>query len=204
MRWTGRHGEYVADWPVNVVEPGHLPPPEALRDLKLDELIEILSSTRPLHTAVAHVLQKRAKQIASDVQLDPHKRVNTETFLLRRTKRVAVALEHLRQRLERPVMNVEAIDWRLRGPVGPMAMAAAFRREARTEDESLFFLAELALTLQRVRVGEAGRGGLAPHAIRERLRALISEIEALASPLLKQNGSAISRYAREAFRKATE
>nr|MBA3241819.1 hypothetical protein [Acidobacteriota bacterium] len=203
VQWQGSGAEYAADWPVNVVELSHLPPPEELRNLKLDELIEILSSTRPLHIATAHVLRKRAKHSAVDIQLDPHKRVNTETFLLRRTKRVAIALERLRQRLERPVMNVEALEWRLRGPVGPRAMAAAFRREAVTEAESLFFLAELALTLSRVSVHETARGGLSPRQIEESIRASISEVEELASPLLDPADSAIGAYAREAFRKAT-
>ncbi|HEX8140664.1 MAG TPA: hypothetical protein VF544_24065 [Pyrinomonadaceae bacterium] len=202
VEWQGRKGEYSADWPVNVVEPGHLPPPEALRDLKLEELIEILSSTRPLHSAAAHVLRKRLKHTAGDIQLDPHKRVNTETFLLRRTKRVAIALERLRLRLERPVMNVEALDWRLKGPVGPMAVADAFGREARTADESLFFLAELALMLSRVRVEKTASGGLPQHVVRKRIRLLISEIEELVSPLLDPEGSALKNYVREALRRA--
>lgn len=202
VEWRGGGAEFATDWPVNVVELGQLPPPDELRNLKLEELIEILSSTRPLHVAAAHVLRKRAKHVATDIQLDPHKRVNTETFLLRRTKRVAVALERLRQRLERPVMNVEALDWRLRGPVGPMAIAAAFRREAATEVEGLFFLAELALTLSRVCPKEAARGGLSPSQVEERLRASIAEVEEFAAPLLSPADSAIGGYAREAFRKA--
>lgn len=201
VQWQGGGAEHAADWPVNVVDLVHLPPPEELRNLKLEELIEILSSTRPLHVAAAHVLRKRAKHTAVDLQFDPHKRINTET-LLRRTKRVAVALERLRQRLERPVMNVEALDWRLRGPVGPMAIAAAFRREAATEEESLFFLAELALTLGRVRVEEVARGGLSPSQIEMRLRTSISEVEELASPLFGSADSTIGGYAREAFKKA--
>lgn len=205
VQWQGSKAEHTADWPVNVVELAHLPPPEELRNLKLEELIAILSSTRPLHVAAAQVLHRRAKHTATaatDIHLDPHKRVNTETFLLRRTKRVAVALERLRQRLERPVMNIEALDWRLRSPVGPAAIAAAFRREAATEEEGLFFLAELALTLSRVRVEDAARGGLSTHLVEERLRASISEVEELASSLFGQTDSAISSYAREAFRKA--
>lgn len=203
VQWQGAGDAYAADWPVNVTELANLPPPEELRNLKLEELIEILSSTRPLHVAAAHVLRRRKRHTAPDIQLDPHKRINTETFLLRRTKRVAVALERLRQRLERPVMNVEAFDWRLRGPVGPMAMAAAFRREAHSEEESLFFLAELALTLSRVSVQKAAQGGLSQRQLRERLRASVVEIEELASPLFGSGNSAVARYVKEAFRKAT-
>jgi hypothetical protein len=148
------------------------------------------------------VLRKGKRHTGPDIQIDPHKRINTETFLLRRTRRVAVALERLRQRLERPVMNVEAFDWRLRGPVGPMAIAAAFRREALSEEESLFFLAELALTLSRVSVRKAAQGGLSQQQLRERLRETVAEIEELASPLFGPGDSAVRRYVKEAFRKA--
>lgn len=203
VQWQGAGAEYAADWPVNVTELANLPPPEELRNLKLEELIEILSSIRPLHVAAAHVLKRRNRHKTSDIQLDPHKRINTETFLLRRTKRVAVALERLRQRLERPVMNVEAFDWRLRGPVGPMALAAAFRREAHSEEESLFFLAELALTLSRVSVQKAALGGLSQRQLQERLSASVVEIEELASPLFGAGNSAVTRYVKAAFRKAT-
>jgi hypothetical protein len=116
---------------------------------------------------------------------------------------VAVALERLRQRLERPVMNPEAFDWRLRGPVGPMALASAFRHEANSEDESLFFLAELALTLSRVSVQKAAQGGLSQRQLSERLRESVAEIEELASPLFGPGDSAVGRYVKEAFRKAT-
>lgn len=203
VQWQGAGDEYAADWPVNVMELANLPPPEELRNLKLEELIEILSSTRPLHVAAAHVLRRRKRLSASDIQADPHKRINTETFLLRRTKRVAVALERLRQRLERPVMNVEAFDWRLRGPVGPMAMAAAFRHEAHSGEESLFFLAELALALSRVSVQKAAQGGLSQRQLQERLRASVLEIEELTSPLFGSGDSAVARYVKEALRKAT-
>jgi hypothetical protein len=202
VQWQGAGDEYAADWPVNVTELANLPPPEELRNLKLEELIEILSSTRPLHVSAAHVLRKRKKHTTTDLQLDPHKRIKTET-LLRRTKRVAVALERLRERLERPVMNVEAFDWRLRGPVGPMAVASAFRHEAVSEEESLFFLAELALTLSRVSVQKAAQGGLSQQQLRDRLGSAVAEIEELASPLFGPGDSAVRRYVKEAFRKAT-
>lgn len=202
VQWQGTGAEHAADWPVNVTELANLPPPEELRNLKLEELIEILSSTRPLHVTAAHVLRKGKRHTGPDIQIDPHKRINTETFLLRRTRRVAVALERLRQRLERPVMNVEAFDWRLRGPVGPMAIAAAFRREALSEEESLFFLAELALTLSRVSVRKAAQGGLSQQQLREGLRETVAEIEELASPLFGPGDSAVRRYVKEAFRKA--
>jgi hypothetical protein len=187
---------------VNVVEPASLPAPEVLRDLTLDSLVDILGSTRPLHLAVAHVLKKRARQQSTDIELDPHRRVNTETFLLRRTRRVALALERLRERLERPAFSVDALDWRLKGPVGPLALATAFRRDARTSSEARFFLAELGLTLGRVRVDRVAEGGLSSKIISERIGILIDEVENLASSLDGTDSPVIEGYVRDAFEAA--
>jgi hypothetical protein len=124
-------------------------------------LVEVLGSTRPLPQAVDDVLRKRKRvPVPDDSPLNPLKRVNTEAYLLRRTKRVALALDRLRERLERPVLSREALDWRLQGPIGPAALARAFLREASQPGEAAFFLAELALSLKRVNPGLAAEGGL--------------------------------------------
>lgn len=205
VQWADSGGEWSAGWPVNVVDPATLPPPEALRYLTLDELVEILSTTRPLHTAVLEVVRRRTqKSIGAEDShlrnlLDPHRRVSTETFLLRRTKRVGRALEHLRERLERPAASREAFEWRLGGPVGPLALAKAFRLEARTEAEAKFFLAEIALTLRRVRTAEAAKGGLLESTARELLDRYVNEIREIAKLLSGDARSAIARYAAAAF-----
>lgn len=190
---------YAAPWPVNVLDPTALPVPDELASLNLEELIQVLSSTRPLHVAVVQALQRRARNHSNkDLQLDPHKRVNTETFLLRRTKRVALALERLRERLEKPVLTREAFEWRLRGPIGPLALANAFRKEARNPSEAAFFLAELALTLKRVNASRAAEGGLKVNAIRDSLAACLVDIRKLL-PQLRAKPTPIDRYVRRAF-----
>lgn len=199
VSWTRDDLEYAADWPVNVSEPALLSPPDALRDLTLEELVEVLASTRPLHIAVVQVLQKRRGQPKRDIELDPHKRVNTETFLLRRTKRVAQALEQLRLRLERPAINADGFDWRLRGPVGALALANAMTKDARSANEARFFLAELALALHRVRPDETARGGLSADVIREQLRSCIAEIEVLARSKSDSRETALDRYIEATF-----
>jgi hypothetical protein len=199
VSWTHDSLEHVADWPVNVTEPALLPPPDALRDLTLEELVEVLASTRPLHLAVVQVLQKRRSHPKRDIELDPHKRVNTETFLLRRTKRVAQALEQLRLRLERPAINADGFDWRLRGPVGALALANAMTKEARSQGEGRFFLAELALALHRVRPEETSRGGLSVDVILAQLRTCILEIGSLARSLGDAGQTALDRYVEETF-----
>jgi hypothetical protein len=202
LRVTWDPEGHTADWPVNVVDLRTLPPPDALRNLTLEELLDVLASTRPLHQAVVDVLGKRGRRKTSDVELDPHKRVNTTTFLLQRTKRVALALERLRERLERPVGSVEALDWRLHGPIGPSALAEAFRKDARSPDEARFFMAELALALKRVRVEEGSRGGVEAGFIRNRLAATITHLAELAAHTQGANGLAMDRYMTEAFSEA--
>jgi hypothetical protein len=170
--------------------------------LTLETLLDILASTRPLHKAVVEALGKRRCRKSSDVELDPHKRVNTATFLLQRTKRVAMALERLRERLERPVGSVEALDWRLHGPIGPRALADAFRRDARSADEARFFLAELALALKRVRVDQGARGGVEASVIGKRLVASIADLEEQVASVQGANGVAMEHYITEAFAEA--
>jgi hypothetical protein len=207
VEWEDERGAFGADWPVNVLEPSSLPPPEVLRDLTLDQLIEVLASARPLHVAVVEAVRRRARQSATDSDrelyrlLDPHKRINPVT-LLRRTKRVALALERLRERLERPVLSQDALEWRLGGPVGPLALARAFEGEAESPVEARFLLAELALTLSRVRVSEAARGGLGEPAIRAALRRHIGEIETRVLEISAVTDTAIGRYVAEALREA--
>lgn len=201
-RSAGKAESFTASWPVNVLDLAALPPPDKLASLSLEELIRVLSSTRPLHVAVVQALQRRLRQRSNgDGQLDPHRRVNTETFLLRRTKRVALALERLRERLEKPALTREAFEWRLRGPVGPLALANAFCKEARNVSETAFFLAELALTLKRVHAARAAEGGLKVAAIQASLAACMADIRALL-PALQSNHSPIDRYVKRVFAEA--
>jgi hypothetical protein len=61
-----------------------LPPPEDLRHLSLDTLVEILGSGRPLHEAVLAAKRKALALTATpegpETAIDPHRRVRTETF----------------------------------------------------------------------------------------------------------------------------
>jgi hypothetical protein len=202
VEWESGEDSHVAGWPINVIEPALLLPPEALRGLSLEELMGILSSSHPLHIAVIQALNRRISRSSAELYLDPHRRVNMEAFLLQRTRRVALALERLRERLERPVVNMDSLDWRLRGPVGPLALAEAFRREARAPGEARFFLAELALVLKRIRAERAAAGGLSQKAIRERILEFIIEIERMAESIGSGGGALMDRYIMESFQEA--
>ena len=143
VNWRGSGS--CAWWPVNILTSAALPPPAELKDLSLDVLIEILTSAKPLYQTLERWLRRRKQDKIHEegISLDPHKRVDTSSFLLQRTRRVSDALTGLRQRLERPVVSQQALEWRIRGPVGVMALAQAVGKEARSEQERCFPLTEL-------------------------------------------------------------
>lgn len=204
VSWKHGSGIAVATWPVNVSNPASLPPPEELTGLSLEELLAILSSTRPIHDAVSHVLQKRRLTAAAiDIELDPLTRLDSQATLLRRTKRVAIALDRLRERLERPALSKDAFEWRLRGPIGPITLADAFIKEATLPGEAKFYLAELALALSRVRPSYPAAGGLSVSIITELITGVVSELETESRALVSSSDTRLlDGYAKEAFAEA--
>lgn len=148
VQWRDEErGECIAHWIVNVADMSALPPPDELGSLSLAELMEILTSARPMHEVVMRILERRQKKAAHGamVEVDPHKKVDTSQFLLRRMRRVAQALEGMRERLQQPVGSAEALRWRLRGPIGPIALAKRLAEE--DPDGAAFMIAEVAITL---------------------------------------------------------
>ena len=164
VRWRdAERGECAAHWIVNVADMSFLPAPEELGSLSLAELMEILTSARPMHEVVTRILDRRKKRpaLGAPVEVEPHKKVDTSQFLLRRMRRVAQALEGMRERLQQPVGSAEALRWRLHGPIGPMALAN--RLSAEDPDGAAFMIAEVATTLRGVSWRPAG--SLHRHAI---------------------------------------
>jgi hypothetical protein len=180
VRWAGSVGS--AWWPVNALTSNALPPPAELKNLPLEVLINILSSARPLHRVLGEYLRRRAREKAGDTTdkpvVDPHKRVDTSRFLLQRTRRTSWALNALRGRLERPAVTLEFLRWRLRGPVGVLALAKALEREAQSDEEKAFLISELVLELARVQP-QAKPGCLPPAQHLAEIRALIPELKSL-------------------------
>jgi hypothetical protein len=179
VRWQdAERREYTAPWVVNVADMSALPPPDELGSLSLAELIEILTSARPLHEVVLRLLQRRDSQKASGatIEIDPHKKVDTSQFLLRRMRRVAQALEGMRERLQQPVSSLEALRWRLRGPIGPVALAK--RLSAEDPEGAAFMIAEVAATLRSAVWRPLG--ALRPAAIRSEVATIIQSLHELA------------------------
>lgn len=161
-------------WPVNVESLQSLPPPEELKSLSLELLIEILTSARPLHEVLrGHLKHKKSTGAlpTPDILIDPHKKVDTSRFLLQRTRKISWALSSLRVRLERPVVTEEALHWRFYGPVGVQAFIDALLKECHGREEKTFLLSELALELDRVNP-RTGPGCLPE----KRIKAVIKEL----------------------------
>jgi len=142
--------ECRAPWIVNVADMRSLPPPEELESLSLAELIEILTSARPLHEVMDRILKRREEKTApaKNPEVDPHKKVDTTHFLLRRMRRVAQALEGMRNRLQQPAGSLDALRWRLSGPIGPIALAKRLADE--DPEGAAFMIAEVASTLRSI------------------------------------------------------
>ena len=201
VRWADSNG--CAWWPVNVACGNVLPAPEQLRTLDLEDLVEILTASAPLHKALDRLLRRKKRGEGKDhEEIDPHRRVDTSQFLLQRTRRITWALAALRQRIEQPVPSQEALNWRLNGPVGVMALATAIIREARSTQEKCFLLAELALELARVSPVSAP-GCLPRKEIRTALRLVIRQLRAEGLQSALGTGS-IRKYAARAFKEAVQ
>jgi hypothetical protein len=198
VRWTGSNG--AAWWPVNVLNGNTLPPPEGLKSLPLEVLINILSSARPLNRVLGDYLRRKEREkslAANQTVIDPHKRVDTSRFLLQRTRRISSALSALRERLERPAATMEILEWRLRGPVGVMAFAKALVREEnppneKSPEERAFLITELVLELARVHP-QTSEGCVPVERHIAAIRGIIPEVK----QLLPENESGIPNNLRE-------
>lgn len=202
VKWDNLEGK--AWWPVNISSTSSLPPPDELKNLPLEILIDILTSARPLHKALGTYLKKRKSGNNGgliSLIINPHDKVDTSQFLLQRTRRVSWALQGLRVRLERPVISEESLQWRMRGPVGVKALADALIREAHSEEEKAFLISELALEILRVHPHES-LDCLPADRIRAEIRALASELGKLI-PIDSLSDGNLKSYVRKVFERIT-
>lgn len=185
-------------WPVNVASTAALPPPSELKDLPLEVLIDILTAARPLHIVIGPGPTRGERDESKSESVDPHKQVDTTQFLLQRTRRISWALKALGERLERPVSTEQALDWRLRGPVGVMAVAEAVKREARSEEEQAFLISELALEMARVKPGSAP-GCLPAKRVGEAIQSVVAELRKLVPSRMSRPFADLEDYVRKVF-----
>jgi hypothetical protein len=207
VRWSDDAGGLRATWTANVEDRGALPPPDELRNLPVALLLEALASTRPLPEAVERELRRQARAVEDNgrTELDPLKRFDDRTLLLQRTRRVSLALWRLEERLQRPATTLDALQWRLQGPFGPVAIAngvlSAVEADELLPGEPQFLLAELALTVAAVDWGTVAPA-LDRSAVGQAVTSAIDAIEARRSELEAAADDAIERYLTDALEAA--
>ncbi len=196
VKWHGEGGEELsAVWPVNVSDVSLLIPPKELRNLALEDLILVLTSARPPFRVLAERVESKDTGGSLPPAVDPHKKVDTSRFLLKRMRRLAKALEGLRARLERPAVSIEGWRWRLHGPLGPVALARALKAES--GHEAPFFVSEIAATLKTVRC--VAGVGVAPAAVRQELDAALRLLRELSLENVEEMPANLAAYVRNVF-----
>lgn len=205
VRWSANTDDVW--WPVSVESSLSLPPPNELKNLPLELLIEVLTSSKPLHQVLAKLIERQSEAAESEVssELDPHRKVDTSGFLLQRTRRVSWALTELRKRMERPVASEQALNWRLRGPVGVKALADAIGREAKSATEKAFLIAELCLELHRVQPTTEDEKCLPVKKVRAAIHEVIGELQPIACESLNvettTKNETLAKYVESVFAK---
>jgi len=201
VTWVGAKG--LAWWPVVVQSGSSLPPPDELKLLSLDDLVNILSSARPLHQILRRLRRKQGGKTQGNGSqaADFHKRVDMSNYLLQRTRRLSWAFRAIREKLERPIATRDTLAWRLYGPVGVQALATAISKAAKSPDERSFLFAELALELGRIRPAEE-RGYLPAAEVVAEIRNLMKVLEGQAGKDSPSGIPSIQGYVRSAFREA--
>lgn len=196
VHWGDGH---AADWPVNVESAAALPAPSELQGLSLAALLDLLSSARPLNEALRRWLRRQPTDDDDVVEkaielIDPHAKVDTSGFLMKRVQRACWAIEELTKRLAEPALSSAAIAWRLHGPVGAQAVLDAIRKQCdpALPDEWAFLLCELHGELRRLKPT-----GFAGEMAREESTAMLREFVASVTRLLGEAARSCSDEMRD-------
>lgn len=150
-------GKHVAEWPLNVNAQDSLPTPDELKGLSLAALLDLLSSARPLNEALRDWLKRQPNDDDTEVEqvielVDPHAKVDTSGFLVKRVQRACWSMRELKFRLEQPASSASAMAWRIKGPVGAYAVLEAIRKQCdpSLQDEWAFLLCEFYREMETV------------------------------------------------------
>lgn len=203
VEWMDANAQrQLADWPVNVRNAGVLPAPEELRGLSLAALLELLSSAKPLHEAMRGWLRRQPDDDDPDglqgrELVDPHQKVDTSGFLVKRVERACGALQQVRERLAQPLQSESTLAWRLDGPIGARAVVNAIQRQCdpAIPDEWAFVLCELVRELNGLQLKDAAGRKVDP-AMQTRLDAFVQELRTRLANALGGVSEAMRRYAK--------
>ena len=201
--------DHVADWPVNVISADALPAPTELQGLSLAALLDLLSSARPLHEALRAWLRRQPDDDDAEVEeavelVDPHAKVDTSGFLVKRVQRACWALRQLRERLEQPVLSASAMAWRVNGPVGAKAVLNAIERQSDPDlpDEWAFLLCEMWGELSQVRLQGVGNHAVLPESL-ELMTDFVEDLRARLVQALPTCSVSMQSYVAEAGKEIT-
>lgn len=196
---------HVADWPVNVVSADALPAPSELQGLSLAALLDLLSSARPLHEALRAWLRRQPDDDDADVDhsielIDPHAKVDTSGFLVKRVQRACWAMRQLRDRIEQPVLSASAMAWRINGPVGARAVLNAIQRQCdpNLHDESAFLLCEMWREMRQLEV-RGTTGSPAPLEAQQLMSNFLEDLHARVLQALSESSDQMRAYVNEAL-----
>lgn len=139
VEWA--NGAYVVDWPVNVSTADALPAPDELKGLSLAALLDLLSSARPLHEALRAWLRRQPDDDDSNVELaieliDPHAKVDTSGFMVKRVQRACWAMQSLRARLEQRTGRIDRLGAKAERSGHPIRIYLPYLEGC--QDEKLF------------------------------------------------------------------
>ncbi len=205
VEWDG----HQIPWATLVDERHALPPLPALAKLDANHLLDALAAGRTLAQALRDVLEKEeaatdAKRAKNGQDLNPLKRLEVQSSLLRKGRALAASINALQRRLERPVPNVEALRARLCSPLGPAHVATKVVEGAQANPnaraEAVFTVAEVGLALGRIDWARV----LAPADLAEGLAlvvAALAQLEALRACIVDAP-TYLDSYARRAIQES--
>lgn len=151
VEWDGHEGV----WPVVVDDPLVLPPPPTLASLRAHQLLAALADRKSISQAVREQLESEAAKTADLTPVDdPHKRFESDQYLLRRGRALGRSLTQMERLLSRPAATVDVLRARLAAPLGPLFIADRLAHDAHvggvSSTEAAFTIAEIALSVSRI------------------------------------------------------
>ncbi|MGW0024717.1 phospholipase D family protein [Rhodococcus sp. NPDC003383] len=150
VHWAGN----TSTWAVLVDDRHSLPPGFGLRDLLSSHLFAALSSGRAVTQIVRELQEQAAEPGGPKTVVDPLRRFDSLSTLMRRGRALGAALAAFERRLARPVVTSEMLAARLSRPLGPRFLARKIVEDAAagklSKAEALFTLSEVALSVSRV------------------------------------------------------
>lgn len=203
VEWSDGENHWKSAWPVNTVD-RKLLPPGAGPNITVSMLLAALASGRPLSAALEHARRNSQQNQTVGPELDPHKRVDDSSFLLRRARDDSAALHGLQAYLCRPARNAEAVACRFSGRLGPSHLArelvAESENKTRPVDSALFMVAELAMTIA---YADWSQTNVEPKRLKPVLLAEINALRAIWQSAEHRPGSSLYDYINNAFQEAS-